>query len=119
MVAFVVDSQRLAGSDVSRQFTWSFATAQQVQIVATYGTNSLPLPFSGSWGLFHFVNQGKVEQSGANVERLAYPLEIANTPIKAADGTPLVMHIELSGSNVGLLAPGALSDMKCVSTVAH
>jgi type VI secretion system protein ImpL len=118
-VAFVVDSQRLAGSDVSRQFTWSFATAQQVQIIATYGTNSLPLPFSGSWGLFHFVNQGKVEQSGAAIERLAYPLEIANTPIKAADGTPLVMHIELSGQNVGLLAPGAFSDMKCVSTVAH
>jgi type VI secretion system protein ImpL len=118
-VAFVLDAQRLAGSDVSRQFTWSFATAQQVQIVATYGTNSLPLPFSGSWALFHFVNQGKVEQSGAAIERLAYPLEIANTPIKAADGTPLVMHIELSGQNVGLLAPGALSDMRCVSTVAH
>jgi type VI secretion system protein ImpL len=118
-VAFVLDSQRLAGSDVSRQFTWSYTTAQQVQIVATYGTNSLPLPFSGSWALFHFVNQGKVEQSGAAIERLAYPLEIANTPIKAADGTPLVMHIELSGQNVGLLAPGALSDMRCVSTVAH
>lgn len=118
-VAFVLDSQRLAGSDVSRQFTWSFATAQQVQIVATYGTNSLPLPFNGSWALFHFVNQGKVEQSGPAIERLAYPLEIANTPIKAADGTPLVMHIELAGQNVGLLAPGALSDMRCVATVAH
>lgn len=118
-VAFVLDSQRLAGSNVSRQFTWTYATAQQVQIVATYGTNSLPLPFSGSWALFHFVNQGKVEQSGPSIERLAYPLEIANTPIKAADGTPLVMHIELSGQNVGLLAPGALSDMRCVALTGH
>jgi type VI secretion system protein ImpL len=118
-VAFVVDTQRLAGSDVSRQFTWNFATAQQVQLIATYGTNSLPLPFSGPWGLFHFANQGKVEQSGVAIDRLAYPLEIANTPIKAPDGTPLVMHIELSGQNVNLLMPGGLSDMRCVSTVAH
>jgi type VI secretion system protein ImpL len=116
-VTFVLDNQRLAGSDVRQQFNWSFATAQQVQLIATYGTNSLPLPFSGPWSLFHFVNQGKVEQSGA-VERLAYPLEIANTPIKAPDGTPLVMHIELSGQGASLLYPGSLSDMHCVSTVA-
>lgn len=116
-LTFVVDAQRLSGSDVTKQFTWSFANAQQAQLTANYGTGSLPLEQSGPWALFHLTAKGKLEQSGAT-DRLAFPLEIANTPIKAPDGTPLVMHIELSGANVNLLMPGGLSDMRCVSNVA-
>ena len=91
-ITLAVDAQRLTGSDVSKQFTWSAATAQQAQLTANYGTSSLPLQFSGPWALFHLTNKGKVEQAG----RLAYPLEFSNTPI-VVGGAPLVVHLELSG----------------------
>ena len=113
-ITLAVDAQRLTGSDVSKQFTWSAATAQQAQLTANYGTSSLPLQFSGPWALFHLTNKGKIEQGG----RLAYPLEFSNTPI-VVSGTPLVVHLELSGPGASLLMPGGLSNLKCVSTVAH
>jgi type VI secretion system protein ImpL len=116
-VTFVVDAQRLSGSDVSKQFTWSAQTAQQAQLVANYGTGSFPLQITGPWALFHLISKGRVEQAG-NPGRLAYPLEFSNTPI-VVEGTPLVVHLELSGPGAGLLMPGGLSSLRCVSTVAH
>ncbi|HZP03621.1 MAG TPA: ImcF-related family protein [Terracidiphilus sp.] len=116
-VSFQVDAQSVSGSDVSKQFAWSPSTAQRAELTANYGSNSLPLQFTGTWALFHLLGKGKVEQSGAS-DRLAYPLEIAGTPISVA-GTPLVVHLEVSGPNAGLLMPGGLSGMRCVSTVAH
>jgi type VI secretion system protein ImpL len=115
-IALVIDSQRLAGSDVSKQFTWSLATAQQAQLTANYSSGTLPLQFTGPWALFRLVNKGRLEPGGAGV-RLAYPLEIAGTPI-VVEGTPLVERMDLSGPNANLLMPGALSDMHCVSNVA-
>lgn len=114
-IAFVVDSQRLAGSDVSKAFTWSLATAQQAQLTANYSSGSLPLQFSGPWALFRLTNRGKLESSSP--VRLAYPLEVAGSPI-TVDGTPLVERIEFTGPNAALLVPGALSDMHCVANVA-
>ena len=116
-VSFQLDSQNLTGSDVSKQFTWSPATRQSAQLTANYGAGSLPLPASGSWAVFHLLAKGKVVQSGA-VNRLDFPLEFANTPIVVA-GTPLVVHLELSGPNAGLFMPGGLSGLRCVSVVAH
>ena len=116
-VTFQVDAQSISGSDVSKQFTWSLTTSQHAEITANYGSGSLPLSFSGPWALFHLLSKGRVEQRGAS-ERLAYPLEIANTPI-VVNGTPLVVHLELSGPDASLLVPGGLSGMRCVSTVAH
>lgn len=115
-VTLAVDAQRLSGADISKQFTWSAQTAQQAQILANYGSGSLPLQFNGTWAIFHLIDKGKVEQAGPPV-RLAYPLEIANTPI-VVDNTPLVVRIELSGPNAGLLMPGGLS-MRCVSEVGR
>lgn len=116
-VTFQVDAQSISGSDVSKQFSWSLATGQHAELTANYGSGSLPLSFSGPWALFHLLSKGRVEQRGAS-ERLAYPLEIANTPI-VVNGTPLVVHLELSGPDADLLVPGGLSGMRCVSTVAH
>jgi type VI secretion system protein ImpL len=115
-VTLAVDAQKLSGPDISKQFIWSAQTAQMAQILANYGSNSLPLQFNGTWALFHLIDKGKVEQGG-NPVRLAYPLEIANTPIMV-EGTPLVVRIELSGPNTGLLMPGGLS-MRCISEVGH
>ena len=115
---FTVDAQTLTGSDVSKQFTWSAQTAQQAQLIASYETGSLPLlQFSGPWALFRLVNKGRVEQAG-NPGRLLYPLEVSNTPI-VVGGTPLIVHIELSGPGAGLLMPGGLSSIRCVSNVAR
>ncbi len=116
-VSFQLDSQTLSGSDVSKQFAWSPSTSQHAALTANYGSNSLPLEFNGSWSVFRLLAKGKVEQSGAT-DRLAYPLEIANTPI-VVNGTPLVVHIELSGPNAPLMMPGGLTGLHCVSTVAH
>lgn len=113
-IAFVVDGQRLAGSDVSKAFTWNLATAQQAQLTANYSSGSLPLSFNGPWALFRLSNRGKLESSSP--VRLAYPLEIAGTPI-VVDNTPLVERIEFSGASANLLVPGALSDMRCVAAV--
>jgi type VI protein secretion system component VasK len=116
-VAFVVDSQRLAGSDVTKQFTWSLGTAQQAQLVANYSLGSLPLlQFQGPWALFHLVYKGRVAQ--ASPLRLDVPLEASNTQI-VVDKVPLVVHYELSGPSAGLLAPGALADTRCVGNVVH
>lgn len=114
-IAFVVDGQRLAGSDVTKQFTWNLATAQQAQLTANYSSGSLPLSFNGPWALFRLTNRGKVESNSP--VRLAYPLEIAGTPI-VVDNIPLVERIEFSGPNASLLVPGALSDIHCVANVA-
>lgn len=116
-VTFQVDAQSVSGSDVSKQFTWSPSTSHSAQLTANYGSGSLPLQFSGSWAVFRLLAIGKLVQSGAT-DRLDYPLEIANTPIKVG-GTPLVVHIELSGPNASLFVPGGLSGLHCVSTVAH
>ena len=113
-ITLAVDAQRLTGSDVSRQFTWSAATAQQAQLTANYGTSSLPLQFSGPWALFHLTYKGRVEAAG----RLAYPLEFSNTPI-VVGGTPLVVHLELSGAGASLLMPGGLSNIRCVANVGR
>ncbi len=116
-VTFQVDAQNLTGSDVSKQFAWSLANSQQASLTANYGSGSLPLQFTGPWAVFHLLGKGHVEKEGS-LERLDYPLEIANTPIQVG-GVPLVVHLELSGPNAGLLMPGGLSGMRCVSTVAH
>jgi type VI secretion system protein ImpL len=116
-VTFQVDMQSVSGSDVSRQFTWSPSTSHSAELTANYGSNSLPLQFSGPWSVFHLLAKGKPVSSGAT-DRLDYPLEISNTPIMVG-GNPLVVHIELSGPNASLMVPGGLSGLHCVSTVAH
>jgi type VI secretion system protein ImpL len=116
-VSFQVDTQSVSGTDVSKQFTWSPSTAHSAELTANYGSGSLPLQFSGTWSVFRLLGKGKIVQGGAT-ERLDYPLEIANTPIMVG-GTPLVVHLELSGPNASLLVPGGMSGMHCVSTVAH
>jgi type VI secretion system protein ImpL len=116
-VTLAVDAQRLTGADVSQQFTWSAQNAQQAELLANYGTGSLPLQFNGTWSLFHLIDHGKLEQASSPA-RLAYPLEISNTPI-LVKGTPLTERIEISGAGASLLIPGALSDLRCVSQVAH
>lgn len=117
-VTMQLDADRLSGANVSRQFTWSPQTSQQAQLIATYATGTLPLlQFSGPWALLHLIDKGHAEP-GTNPVRLDYPLEVSNSPI-VVGGTPLVVHLELSGPNAGLLLPGGLSGMRCVSTVAH
>lgn len=117
-VTLQIDAQRASGSDISRQFSWSPQTSQQAQLTATYATGTLPLlQFSGPWALLHLIDKGHVEQAG-NPVRLAYPLEVSNTPI-VISGTPLIVHLEFSGANANYLTPGGLSGIRCVSTVAH
>ena len=116
-VSFQLDAQTLSGSDVSKQFAWSPATSQRAELTANYGSNSLPLQFSGPWAVFHLLAKGKLVAGGAT-EKLDFPLEVANTPI-VVNGTPLVEHLEISGPNAGLMVPGGLSGLHCVSTVAH
>jgi type VI secretion system protein ImpL len=116
-VTLELDAQRLSGSDVTKPFNWSAQNSQQAQLIASYGSNNLPLKFSGNWSLFHLVDRGRVEQAG-NPLRLAYPLEIAGTPI-VVNGTALTERIELSGPAAGILAPGSLSGLHCVAQVAH
>ena len=116
-VTFAVDAQRLTGADVSRGFTWSPQNAQSAELIANYGSGSLPLQFSGTWALFHLVDRGKLEQGG-NPARLAYPLEISNTPI-VIHGTPLTERVELSGPATSLLIPGALNGLHCTTQIAH
>jgi type VI secretion system protein ImpL len=116
-VTLAVDAQRLTGSDVSKDFTWTPDTAQSAELLANYGSGSLPLQFSGTWSLFHLVDRGKLEQAG-NPARLAYPLEIANTPI-VVNGTPLTERIEISGAGASLLVPGSLNNLRCVAQVAR
>jgi type VI secretion system protein ImpL len=116
-VSFQLDGQNLSGSDVSKQFTWSPATSQRAELTANYGSNSLPLQFSGPWAVFHLLAKGRPVGGGAT-EKLDFALEVANTPI-VVNGTPLVEHLELSGPNASMLVPGGLSGMRCVGTVAH
>ncbi len=115
-VTLAVDAQRVSGSGISHQFTWSAQTAQMAQVTANYSGGSLPLTFNGTWALFHLIDKGKIEQPG-NPVRLAYPLEIAGTPV-VVENTPLVVRIELSGPNAGLLMPAGLA-MRCVSEVGR
>ncbi len=116
-VTFTVDAQSLTGADVSRTFTWSAPMSQNAELIASYGSGSLPLQFSGTWALFHLADRGKLEQSG-DPARLAYPLEISNTPI-VIHGTPLTERIEFSGPGASLLVPGALNGLQCTTRIAH
>jgi len=114
-VTLAVDSQRLSGAAISKQFNWSAQTAQTAQLTANYASGSLPLfQFNGTWSLFHLIDKGRVDQPGSPV-RLAYPLEVSNTPI-VVEGSPLVVRIELSGPNAGLLAPGGMA-MRCTANI--
>ncbi len=109
-----VDSQTLSNTETQKQFNWSAQTASQAGLTA----NNLPLTFNGTWAVFELFNKARVQKTGAGYE-LSFPLEVASTPVKAPDGTPLVVKYELSGSGADVLAPGALSHMQCVSNVAR
>jgi len=115
-VTLNVDAQSLTGADVSKDFSWSPDTAKAAGLLANYGSGSLPLQFTGTWSLFHLVDRGKLEQPG-NPARLAYPLEIANTPV-VVNGTPLTERIEISGAGASLLIPGSLN-LHCEAQIAH
>jgi type VI secretion system protein ImpL len=112
--SFTVDSQSMAGKDGSKQFTWNAQTAQQAQLSA----NGLPLQFQGTWSLFVLLNKARVVRGGAS-NQLEFPVEVSNTPVKAPDGTPLVVRFELSGPGAEVLLPGSLSGLRCVAEVAH
>lgn len=116
-VTFNVDAQSLTGADVSKGFTWSPDTAHSAGLLANYGSGSLPLQFTGTWSLFHLVDRGRLEQPG-NPARLAYPLEIANTPV-VVNGTPLTERIEISGAGASLLVPGSLNNLHCEAQIAR
>jgi type VI secretion system protein ImpL len=113
-----IDGQSLSGSDVSKSFTWSLATGRQAELIANYGSGTLPLlQYSGPWAVFHLMDKGRLESSGSPAH-LAYPIEISNTPI-VVNGVPLVVDLELSGSGAGMLVPGGLGGLRCISTIAH
>ncbi|AXC13360.1 IcmF-related protein [Acidisarcina polymorpha] len=116
-VTLVLDEQKLSGSDVSKEFNWTAQSSLQAQLIASYGSNNLPLQFSGPWSLFHLVDRGRVEQA-SNPVRLAYPLEISGTPI-VVNSIPLTERIELSGPAAAILAPGSLTGLHCVAQVAR
>ncbi|WP_446743446.1 ImcF-related family protein [Silvibacterium acidisoli] len=114
-VTLQVDGQKASGADVTHAFHWSSQSAQQAQLIASYGTNNLPLQFNGPWALFHLVDRGHVEQS-SNPLRLSYPLQISGTPIMV-NGTALTERIELSGADI--LNPDARTGLRCTAQVAR
>lgn len=116
-VTLSVDTQTLTGANVSKAFTWSPQTAQHAELNANYGTGSLPLQFTGTWALFHLMDRGRVEQAG-NPARLAYPLEIANTPV-VINGVPLTERLEIAGAGANLLVPGSMNGLRCVSQLVR
>ena len=116
-VTFDLDGQKLSGADVTKQFNLAVQSAQEAQLLVTYGGNNLPLQFTGNWAVFHLVDHGHIEQASSPL-RLAYPLEISGTPI-IVNGLPLTERLELSGPSANALAPGARSELQCVSQVAH
>jgi type VI secretion system protein ImpL len=112
----ILDSQQLSGSDVSKQFTWS-GQSSQAQLIVTYGNAPLPLAqFSGTWALFRLIGKGQIEPG--NPPRLAYPVGLTNTSTTVTGTTPIV-RLEFSDPGAGLLMPGGLSGIRCVSTVAY
>ena len=111
--AFKVDAQSLSNADGPKQFTWNAATAKDASLTA----NSLPLSFSGPWAVFELLSKARVQKEASGYN-LSFPLELANTPVKAPDGTPVVVRYELSGPGADLLAPGGLTGIRCVSEVA-
>jgi type VI secretion system protein ImpL len=112
-----VDAQTLSLGDSPKQFTWSAATAASASLTA----NDLPLTFTGPWAVFQMLNKAKVQHSATSAGGydLSFALELANTPVRAPDGTPIVVDYELSGPGAAVLAPGAMSGLRCVDTVAH
>ncbi len=109
-----VDAQSLSNTETQKQVNWSAQTASQAALTA----NNLPLSFSGTWAVFDLLNKAHATKTAAGYE-LGFALEVANTPVKAPDGTPLVVKYELSGPGADVLAPGALNGLHCVSEVAH
>ncbi|MGI4758267.1 MAG: ImcF-related family protein [Janthinobacterium lividum] len=109
-----VDAQSLSNAEAGKQFTWSAQNATQAGLTA----NGLPLNFTGTWAIFELFNKARVAKSAAGYE-LGFPLEVANTAVKAPDGTPLVVRYELSGPGADVLAPGALAGLRCVNVAAR
>ena len=109
-----VDAQSLSSTEQSKQFNWSSQTAQSASLTA----NNLPLTFDGTWAVFQMLNKAHSQKNGSAYE-ISFPLELANTPVKAPDGTPVVAKFELSGPGADVLAPGALSGLRCVANVAR
>lgn len=108
-----MDAQTLTNAEALKQFTWNAQGAKDASLTA----NGLPLAFNGPWAIFELLNKAHIQKNGASYE-LSFPLELANTPIKAPDGTPVVVRYELSGPGADVLAPGALASIHCTSEVA-
>lgn len=114
-VTLDVDGQRASGANITRNFHWSAQSAQGAQLIASYGSNNLPLQFNGTWALFHLVDRGRIEQTSPTL-RLAYPLQISGTPI-VVNGTALTERIELSGSDI--LNPAIRTGIRCTAQVTR
>jgi type VI secretion system protein ImpL len=111
-----VDAQTLSLGDAPKQFNWTAATASSAGLTA----NDIPLSFTGPWAVFQMLNKAKVQHGATpNTYDLSFALEFANTPARTADGTPIAAEYELSGPGAAVLAPGALSGVRCVAAVAH
>ena len=109
-----IDNQALTNTEGAKQFTWSAATAQSASLTA----NSLPVGFDGPWAIFLLFEKAHIQRTGAAYE-VSFPLQVANTPVKAPDGTPVVARYELSGPGADVLVPGSWSGNRCVSEVAR
>jgi type VI secretion system protein ImpL len=114
----VVDAQRLAGADSTKQFTWSAQSAQSAQLLGSIGATDVSFQqFNGTWALFHLVEKGREDQPG-NPYRRVYPLQSLNTQTTAG-GSALAIRVDFSGPGAALLMPGAMGGLRCVSDVAH
>ncbi len=111
--AVKVDAQSLTNTEASKQFNWNAGTSTSASLTA----NNLPLQFNGPWAVFLLFSKARAQHT-AGAYDLSFPLEVANTPVKAPDGTPVVAHFELSGPGADVLAPNALANLKCVANVA-
>ena len=105
-----VDAQSLSNNDPKKQFTWSAQTASTGQSDRQQPAAELHRHL----GYLRAVQQGARAEEATGTYELGFPLEVANTPVKAPDGTPLVVRYELSGPGADVLAPGALASLRCV-----
>ena len=100
-LSLTIDGQGLAGNGQSKKFVWTGNGTSTVHPAGTYPGGSLPFPdVTGTWAPFRFVQNAPKTSMVGNTVVAEWPLEFGRVPIKAPDGTPLIVKYELDNGQI-------------------
>jgi len=117
-LSLTIDGQLLFGNGQSRRFAWTGSPGSLIHPSGNYPGGTLPFPdVTGTWAPFRFFQNAPRTSVAGNNLIAEWPLEFGHNPIKAPDGSPLVVRYEVE--NGLILSKQYMAGMHCPAVGAR